>query len=150
MAAFCLKGQNEKIEIIINEVLGFPNQTSYEGGYDFVGTLNICVGCYNVHCEKFYSSTGILYRLLIGLNHCYASLSGIAEYKHLLEKNLVFTLEMTQNGRALVSGTFMEYYHINNSLTFEMETDQTCIADAIRGLKNVEMYFGDNLGNRGK
>ena len=41
MRAFCLNGnaENDKIEIIINEVFDFLEKTSFRGGYDFVGRL---------------------------------------------------------------------------------------------------------------
>ena len=63
LRAFCLSGNNEKekIEIIINEVFEFPERTGLEGGYDFKGDINICVGSYEVHSENFYSSTGIIF-----------------------------------------------------------------------------------------
>ena len=61
--AFCLNGYNEKIELQITELLGFPDNTSYEGGYDVRGTLHIVVGCYTVHTDNFYFATGVLYRL---------------------------------------------------------------------------------------
>ncbi len=60
--AFCLNGYDEKIELTITEVFGFPDNTSYEGGYDIKGILDIEIGCYKVHCTDFYLATGILYR----------------------------------------------------------------------------------------
>ena len=45
MEIFCLNGyQNEKIQLELVEVLGFPEITSYEGGYDIVCRLLIQVG----------------------------------------------------------------------------------------------------------
>ncbi len=144
--AFCLNGNNEKIEFTIDEVFGFPSQTSYEGGYDVKGFLEIRVGCYHVYCNNFYSSTGILYNLLTSLYLCYANLYGVANYKHLLENDLAFSLEMTKFGHATVIGQFQENPSVNNILNFEFETDQTCIKDAINDLKNISSIFGDNTG----
>ncbi len=40
MNLFCLNGYNgEKIILELNEVIGFPNYTSIEGGYDIACTL---------------------------------------------------------------------------------------------------------------
>ena len=37
MNLFCLNGYNgEKIRLDLNEVIGFPNNTSIEGGYDII------------------------------------------------------------------------------------------------------------------
>jgi len=148
LKAFCLMGSNgvEKIEIIINEVFDFPERTSFEGGYDFKGELNICVESYEVHSKDFFSSTGILYTLLVSLTSCYSSLQGIAEYKRLYEDDFAFTLRMGKTGHAMIERTFQEYPHLSNKLTFQMETDQTCILSAISELKQVERLFGNNKG----
>lgn len=47
MELFSLNGYNgEHISLTLKEVLGFPDKTCYEGGYDIVCTLEIVVGCY--------------------------------------------------------------------------------------------------------
>lgn len=144
--AFCLNGYNEKIELQITELLGFPDNTSYEGGYDVRGTLHIEVGCYTVHTDNFYFATGVLYRFLEQLIECYETLNGEAKYKHLLENDLEFTLEMTSLGHALVRGAFQENSAKANVLHFEMETDQTCLKSVIKDIKNVMNIFGDYSG----
>lgn len=144
--AFCLNGYEEKIELTITEVYEFPNGTSYEGGYDVKGILDIEIGCYKVYCKDFYFATGVLYRFLEGLEVCYKSLSGKAEYKHFLEHDLEFTLEMTQSGHACVTGRFRENPASDNELVFEMETDQTCINPVIDEIKYVKSIFGGYEG----
>jgi hypothetical protein len=149
MKAFCLNGYGEKIEITINEIFGFPEDTSYEGGYDFRGDLDIVVGSYEVHCKNnFFSATGLLYKLLVSLTACYNSLNGIVEYKRLWEHDFQFVLKMTGHGHAVVEGEFRERPDCNNNLVFEMETDQTCILSTINDLKKVAEIFGDNTGKR--
>lgn len=149
MRGFCLHGANgERIELTIDEVDGFPASTSIEGGYDFTGRLDICIGSYEVHCKNFLSSTGILYRMLTGLERCYSSLDGTAEYAHLYENHFQFKLAMTSWGHAEIDGFFEEFGHLSNHLTFEMETDQTCILEAVNSLKKVETLFGDHTGKR--
>jgi hypothetical protein len=146
--AFCLNGFDEKIELTITEILGFPDSTSYEGGYDVKGNLDIEIGSYIVHCTDFYFATGVLYRFLDGLENCYKTLIGKAEYKHLLEHDLEFTLEMTKLGHACVTGTYHENPALDNELRFEMETDQTCIKLVIDEIKNVRSIFGDYTGTK--
>lgn len=61
MRLFCLNGyQGEKISMELNEVIGFPNGTSYEGGYDIICTLAIDAGCYHIEFDRLYSATGAL------------------------------------------------------------------------------------------
>jgi len=151
LKAFCLMGSNgsDKVEITICEVFGFPESTSFKGGYDFKGDLVICAGSYKVRQQDFYSSTGIMYSLLISLLSCYNKLEGMAEYKDAYENFLHFKLRMKKSsGRARIEGSFQEYPHLRNELFFEFETDQTCILSAISDLKQIETYFGDNQGKR--
>lgn len=137
---------NEKIELIITEVFDFPVRTSIEGGYDFKGSLEICVGSYSVRCSEFYSSTGILYNFLTTLQKCYDSFNGTAYYRHIYENDLNFSLTMTNFGHAIIKGLFREVPHLENELIFEIETDQTCILEAITCLKKVRDIFGDSKG----
>ena len=68
-------------------MLGFPDTTSYEGGYDIICTLQIDVGCYHVRCESYYSATGALYSFSSKLKECYQKLEGVAEYCLLLDND---------------------------------------------------------------
>lgn len=81
MNLFCLNGYNgEKIRLDLNEVIGFPNNTSIEGGYDIICTLVIDSGCYHIEHDRLYSATGTLYRFSKGLDACYTDLFGSGEY----------------------------------------------------------------------
>ena len=109
MCAFCLHGYNgDKVELNIYKVLGFPNETSYEGGYDIVCELEICVGCYYAKESQHYSATGALYNFCDELKICYENLSWIAEYKLLLENDLSFQITMLDRGTALIQGNYQE------------------------------------------
>ncbi|HOP10892.1 MAG TPA: hypothetical protein PK629_05315 [Oscillospiraceae bacterium] len=147
--AFCLNGDNAKIELIITEILDFPN-TSIEGGYDVKGILNINIGCYFVRYDNFIFATGVIYRFLEGLEKCYQDLKGEAEYRHLYERDLEFTLEMTSLGHAVINGTFRENPAVSTKLDFEMSTDQTFIKSAINDIKNVIKGFGGYTGLQGQ
>ncbi|KAF5062087.1 hypothetical protein DSECCO2_308390 [anaerobic digester metagenome] len=143
MEIFSLKGyENEKISLELNEVLGFPDTTSYEGGYDIICTLTINVGCYNVICEEYYSATGAVYNFSNELQKCYDNLEGQAEYHLFLENNLVFTVSMKSLGHAVVTGTFQDRTDRENILGFEMETDQTCILQVIQAINGLKKYIG--------
>ena len=148
--ALCLNGntEGEKIEIFIGEVFGFPENTGHDGGYDFKGTVSICVGSYAVNDAIIYCSTGALYRFFTDLKQCYQSLEGTAELRHSLENELVFVLKMTKMGHGVVEGEYREFPHLSNKLTFEMKTDQSCKPTAIDELLNIEKLFGNNYGLR--
>ena len=145
MKAFCLMGSDgeNKIEMTIDEIFGFPETTDYEGGYAFEGTLIIHVGCYKVHSKNYISTTGVLCRFYDSLIKCYDSLEGIAKYTRMHDIALEFELVMTKNGHATIDGKYIEYPHLSNKLTFEIETDQSCIRCAIDDLSRVESLFGD-------
>ena len=96
MEIFCLYGidRKEKILLELNEVIGFPDSTSYEGGYDIICMLQIDIGSYHVKCDRYFSATGALYRFSETLKECYKSLVGNAEYHLLLEDDLSFTVSI--------------------------------------------------------
>lgn len=145
--AFCLNGYNgEKISLTIDETIDFPNHTSYEGGYDIIGTLEISAGNYHVIGERYFFATGALYRFSEELQHCYKTLIGNATYRLLLENDLIFTIEMTTGGRATIKGEYQERSDVHNILQFEFETDQTCILPVLQDIKQLKNIFGGNTG----
>jgi len=147
MEIFCLNGyENEKISHELNEVLGFPDATSYEGGYDILCTLKIDVGCFHVKCERYYSATGALYNFSNKLKSCYQNLIGEAEYRLLLENDLVFTVTMTSSGHAVVTGDFQKRADKDSILRFEMETDQSCFLSVIQAIDELEKTYGGMQG----
>ena len=55
MEIFTFNGYDgEKIALKLKEVIGFPNSTSYEGGYDIICSLEIDVGCYKAKFDRYY------------------------------------------------------------------------------------------------
>jgi hypothetical protein len=147
MEIFCLHGNEEdKILLELNEVLGFPDRTSFEGGYDIICSLQIDVGCYHVKHGNLYSATGALYRFSNELKNCYQNLKGQAEYRLRLENDLFFALAMTSSGHAEVSGTFRERPDKKNILHFIMNTDQTCFLQVIQSIDELKKTYGDMQG----
>lgn len=149
MNLFCLNGYNgEKICLKLNEVLGVPDNTSIEGGYDIVCTLIIDSGCYHIKYDQLYSATGALYRFSKELDACYTNLLGYAKYHLLYENNLCFKIEMSTGGHAIVSGTFRERPDKFNILQFEFGTDQSCLLSVIQGIESLKSQYGDMEGLR--
>lgn len=127
-------------------MLGFPEATSYESGYDIICTLKIDVGCYHVVCERYYTATGALYNFSNKLKECYKNLEGQAEYRLLLENNLAVTVSMTSSGHAVVTGTFQERPDKDSILRFEMETDQSCFLPVIQAIDDLKKTYGGMQG----
>lgn len=143
MEIFCLNGnENEKISLELNEVIGFPDDISHDGGYDILCTLKIDVGCYHVLCERYYSATGALYKFSDELKECYKNLTGQAKYRMMWENDLVFTVSMTSSGHAVVTGTFQEIPNKKSILKFEMETDQSCFLPVIEAINDLKKTYG--------
>lgn len=149
MNLFCLNGYNgEKISLELNEVIGFPDNTSIEGGYDIVCTLIIDSGCYHIEHDRLYSATGALYRFCKELYACYSGLFGAAKYHLLYENDLSFKVEMTTGGHAIVSGIFQECPGKQNILQFEFDTDQSCLLSVIQDIESLKTHYGDMDGLR--
>lgn len=151
MNLFCLKGYNgDKISLELNEVIGFPDKTSIEGGYDIICSLIIDSGCYHIEHDRLYSATGALYRFSKELDTCYTDLFGSAEYHLLYENDLNIKVEMTSGGHAIVTGTFQERPDKNNILQFEFGTDQTCLLSVVQDIESLKAQYGDMEGLRNK
>lgn len=147
MDIFCLNGgQNENIKMELIDVLGFPESTSYEGGYDIICRLLIDIGSYHINCDKLYSATGALYRFSDELKNCYAKLNGQAEYRLLLENDFSFTVKMTRAGHAIIHGSFQERPDKDNVFSFEIETDQSSFPPVFQGIDILKDVYGDVTG----
>lgn len=73
---FEIKGfKQERIKLEILEVFGFPDETSFRGGYDIRCNLEINAGIYACRTENYYSSTSALYDFYIALQNCYDNLT---------------------------------------------------------------------------
>ena len=144
MEIFSFKGYSgEHITLNLIEVLGYPDTTSYEGGYDIICSLEIKCGCYTVSCDRYFSASGALYRFQKELIECYKTLEGTAKYALLLENDLIFEVFMESGGKAIIKGDYQECPEKDNKLSFEIETDQTCIKSVIMGIDSLKRELRD-------
>jgi len=144
MLAFRLNGLDGSIELFIDELFGFPNETSYGGGYGAKGRINIDTGGYSVKSQHYFT-TGELYEFSSVLNICQKELFGKAELKNTeSELELVFTYNKL--GHVNVSGEFQERLDINSKLVFEFRADQTQTKETLSDLNKVVAVFGNNKG----
>lgn len=125
----------------IDEIYGFPHETSYGGGYGAKGRLEISVGGYKANANHYFT-TGELFLFKEALVECYKSLSGIAVLDN-TERELALSLEFFKTGRVIASGSFQERPDLRNKLEFEMNSDQTCVLSVLQELTTVQRLFGD-------
>ncbi|MDE7107923.1 MAG: hypothetical protein K2O39_06320 [Clostridiales bacterium] len=134
------------MEII--EVYGFPNGTSFRGGYDILCSLEITAEAYTVRSERYYSATGALYDFYVALQNAYDKLNGKAIYNvYCAENDLEFEVTF-DNGKVKVSGSYQDNPHVKNVLSFEFISDQSYFKEVLNDLKKIVLMFGDKKGMR--
>lgn len=81
MNQFLLGGKQGFIRIELNEVIGYPNETSFLGGYDVKGKIELKSGNYYVKDAELWFSTGQIYEFYVQLLKCYKELKGIINFQ---------------------------------------------------------------------
>jgi hypothetical protein len=143
MEEFELKGDNGIIGIVIKEVYGYPNETSFKGGYECKVGIKIGVGSYSV-ASSFYTSTGELFKFYNQLKNCQSELNGIAEFDS-YESNLDLTVKY-EFGKVGIFGKYQESLAIENILEFYFHSDQSYLKYS---LEQLEMIFEKYGGMKG-
>jgi hypothetical protein len=149
VSEFEIAGKQGFIRIEIIEVFGFPKETSYLGGYDVKGNIEIKSGNYYVKEAELWFSTGQVYEFFIQIQKCYNDLKGSATFLD-PENNLEFNLNFNKRGQIHIQGRFQELAHEENILEFEFESDQSYLASTLHQLKNIVDYYGDLKGVKNK
>ena len=144
MLAFRINGLDGAIELFIDEVFGFPNETSYGGGYGAKGRISITAGGYSVKSQHYFT-TGELYEFSKVLTECQKEIFGKAELRN-VEGELGLVFAYNRLGQVNVSGAFQERLDVNTKLTFEFRTDQTRTQETLLDLNRVAAVFGDSEG----
>ncbi|MBF9239602.1 hypothetical protein I2I05_19575 [Hymenobacter sp. BT683] len=142
---FEILGDNgDHISITFVEVWGFPNTTSFVGGYDVLAAVIIKAGGFQV-ISNFYTSTGEIYELLKQLVRSNEQLSGVVRYAS-FEGNLEFTAEYDTLGHVQIKGCFLANDDTENRLIFSIKSDQSFMNLSINQLKLLADKYGDNMG----
>lgn len=138
-------GEYIKLEIL--EVYGFPDRTSFHGGYDILCRLEIRSGVYGAVTNGYYSCTGAIYKFYTALEKCHAALCGKCGYSvpFAAENELDFTAEF-DGGAVTIRGEYIDDPHVENALKFEFPTDQSYLSSTLAELKAIVNMFGDNKG----
>ncbi|MFB7139380.1 hypothetical protein ACFCYN_06990 [Gottfriedia sp. NPDC056225] len=145
MYAFELGGKQGYIRIELTEVLGFPKRTSYLGGYDVKGKIEIKSKNYYVKDAELWFSTGQIYEFYEQLLKCYKELKGIINFPN-TESELKLVLEFADFGQFTILGSFQEYPSEENFLQFEFESEQSYLTSTLAELKEIVDYYGGNQG----
>lgn len=144
MLAFLMTGMDGSIQLTIEEVFGYPHETSYGGGYGAKGNLTIQSGGFSANSPHYFT-TGELYSFYQQLQDCYNHLTGIATLEN-TERELELQCEFNKFGHVILTGRFQASPTEKNILQFELKSDQTQVKDTLSQLKSVYEVFGDNKG----
>ncbi|MEH7354805.1 hypothetical protein V7150_14705, partial [Neobacillus drentensis] len=117
MNEFKVAGKQGFIRIEFTEVNGFPNDTSYLGGYDVKGKIEIKSGNYYVKDAELWFSTGQVYEFFVQLQKFYDELKGNAIFSE-SENILKIDLSFNRYGQINIQGHFQELAHHENIYSF--------------------------------
>ena len=139
--------KQERIKLEILEVFGFPNDTSFRGGYDARCHLEITLGAYACQTARYYTATASIYDFYVALQDCYNKLSGKATYSvYCPENDLVLEVIFNHSGCVEIKGKYRDDLAVNNVLSFEFCTDQSYFKEILSDLKKIYLTFGDKKG----
>ena len=137
---FVIGGKQGFIRIEIIEVIGFPNETSFKGGYEVKGKIDIKCGNYFVKDAELWFSTGQIYEFFIELQKCYRQLNGIVNFAP--ESNLKFEMYFNKLGQVTIQGYFQELLSEENILHFEFESEQSYLFSTLEELQKIAVHYG--------
>lgn len=143
-----IKGDNGFLRIRIQQMFGFPESTSPFGGYDTESVIEIKSSNYYIK-GLIWITTGDLYSFYQELKKCQKEIKGQA---HLVsyENNLRSTISYDELGHAVLKGKFTEKYEEENTLEFELKSDQSFLNTTISELETMIAEYGDNTGLKNK
>ena len=144
MNEFVIGGKQGYIRIEITEVLGFPNETSYKGGYEVKGKIDIKSGNYFVKEAELWFSTGQVFEFYTELQKCYRKLNGVMKFTP--DSNLKFEIHFNKLGQINIQGYFQEFLSEENLLQFEFESEQSYLFSTLEELKKIVDHYGDLEG----
>lgn len=147
MNEFKIAGKQGFIHIELSKVYGYPNETSYLGGYDVKGKIEIKSGNYFVKDAEIWFSTGQVYQFFIQLQKCYNKLKGSVTFSE-SENNLKIELNFNRCGQIDIQGYFQEVAHQENILHYEFESEQSYLTSTLRQLSSIIDHYGDLKGKK--
>ncbi|WP_223654578.1 hypothetical protein, partial [Hymenobacter psoromatis] len=123
MDSFSVRGFNGFLEVEIDKIFGFPDQTSHFGGYDTESRVKVESNGFSVD-SKLWLSTGEVFDLYNSLREAHEKLNGSAKFES-SERNLSFAINYELLGRVSIQGEFRDNKLEDNFLRFEISSDQS-------------------------
>jgi hypothetical protein len=134
----------DSIRFWFDQIIGFPDTTSYFGGYDVWGRVEIQCGHYHAHGSLEFT-TGEVWQFYTDLLKAYNDLAGKAAFRS-TNGNLEFTVAFGSLGHFVLSGAYQEHELENTKLTFEMKGDQSYLGKSLSQLAQLVAKYGDIHG----
>lgn len=144
MDSFTLAGSTGSLALQIEEVYGFPDQTSSFGGYDTRSCLRLRSHGFSVD-SLVWLSTGEVFAFYQELQAAHAQLAGTARFSS-SEENLSFALTYQVNGQVSLTGEYWESTEEANRLRFEIASDQSYLHRTLAELAAWVDRYGDHAG----
>jgi hypothetical protein len=144
MDSFSIRGFSGFLQLEIEEVFGFPDETSHFGGYDTKTKLQIESNGFCVNSE-LWLSTGEVFNLYKSLKTSHERLKGFAKFDS-SEGNLSFTISYEPLGHVSIKGEFNDNNQEANLLKFEISSDQSYLNRTLVELTQFVRKYGDNSG----
>jgi hypothetical protein len=135
------------VHLELEEVYGFPDHTDYFGGDDAQGYVSIQCGSYRAYGHLQFS-TGEIWQFYTELLRAYKDLDGKARFSS-GGGNLEFTITFNnKRGHVTIEGLYQEQLTDRTRLVFEIEGDQSYLAEPLAQLAQFVAKYGDNRGIR--
>ena len=146
MDSFTLAGSTGSLTLQIEEVYGFPHQTSSFGGYDTRSRLRLRSHGFSID-SVLWLSTGEVFTFYQQLRVAHAQLAGLARFAS-SEDNLSFAVEYLPLGQVALTGEYREHTPEANRLAFEIASDQSYLHGAMAELAQWAEQYGGMQGKR--
>jgi hypothetical protein len=146
MDSFTLAGSTGFLTVQLEELYGFPHQTSPFGGYDARCRLRLRSHGFAIDSE-LRLSTGEVFRFYQQLRAAHAQLAGMARFAS-TEADLAFVVVYLPAGQVSLTGEYREHTPEANRLTFEIAADQSYLHRAVADLGQWAAQYGDNEGKQ--
>jgi hypothetical protein len=144
MEEFTLRGGGDYVKITLTEIFGFPETTCFNGGYDTKSAIEIYSDGFKVH-STIWISTGEIFEFYDQLLIANKNLKGIA-YLRNMEGNLEMNVRYGNDGHVEIAGIFTKQNSLNNTLNFNIESDQSYIQSTLKQLEPITNKYGGMKG----
>jgi hypothetical protein len=144
---FEIRTGGDFIRLCLEEVFEFPNRTSFFGGYDARGRVDIQRGPYHAYGSLWFS-TGEIWQFYTELLKVYDDLTGEARFRS-SEGQLEFTITFRFGGHLTIEGVYQEVSVDSTRLLFKTGSDQSYLIEPLAQLAEFVAKYGDNRGLAG-